>query len=522
MKREIVFLAFLFIVFGRVTIAQNQTYMQTYQNPVIAGDVPDPTIIRVNQTYYAAGTSSDFVPCYPLYQSSDLINWRRIGFCFNEAPKWAVGSFWAPELFYNNGVYYLYYTAKRKTDNVSCIGVTTTTDINLGFKDHGVIVEWGREAIDPFVFKDTDGKLYISWKAYGLNNDRPIEILASELSVDGLSLAGKQFSLTRYDEGWVGAGDEGQCLVKKDGYYYLFYAVGGCCDSRCSYRVMVARSKNLKTGWKQYTGNPILEDGTDWKCPGHGTLVETTDHRYFYLYHAYHAKDFEFIGRQGMLDEVIWDKATGWPHFKSGKTPSATAEIPVKNTVQLRDSVYQDDFATDANLKLWQWDVKGTKPEMKLENGRLILSSTQKGIAFSGLSPQTGDYTFETTLAELTTAFSGISIYGNQSNLLAFVANQSSILLFQIKAGERKELFELSYTGNNFLSLKLEAKQGRYFKFFWSLNQRDWNPLKMQNEYVDGAFLPQWGVAMRTGILLDNRQDDRAEYSFVRLVNRFK
>lgn len=520
MKNCKLLIVLLFFVCCILANAQIKTAGTTYRNPVIAGDFPDPTIIRVDKNYYAAGTSSDFAPHYPLYHSVDLINWERIGFCLMETPKWASGSFWAPELFYNNGVYYLYYTAKRKTDNVSCIGVATTTDIHRGFTDKSILIDWGKEAIDAFVFKDTDGKLYICWKAYGLNKDRPIEILASELSTDGLKLIGDHFSLTRYDEGWVGNGDEGPCLVKKNGYYYLFYSVGGCCDNQCSYQVMVSRSKNLKKGWKQYDQNPVLEGNTDWKCSGHGTIVETPDQRSFFLYHAYNSKDFEYVGRQGMLDEVIWDKQTGWPHFRNGKSPSSIAALPFRNTVQLRDSTYTDHFINDHNLFLWQWDLKSQKPVIKIEGGKLMLSSTKKGIVFTGLSPQTGTFSLEAKI-ECSEDMSGICLYGSPENLIGFVANRTKISLFRIIKGQREVIFETPNTGHKELSLKLEAKNGRYYEFFISDNHVDWKNVPLINKYLDGAFLPQWGVGLRTGLLLDNQLDKPAVFSFVRLNNTF-
>ena len=67
-----------------------------YHNPVIPGDFPDPTVLRVGNMYYAAGTSNDFGPCYPLYESTDLVNWKAIGTVFNDCPKWACNNFWAP------------------------------------------------------------------------------------------------------------------------------------------------------------------------------------------------------------------------------------------------------------------------------------------------------------------------------------------------------------------------------------------------------------------------------------------
>ena len=158
--------AVLILTFVKV---QAQEITSTYNNPVIRGDFPDPTVIRVGEDYYAAGTTSDFAPSYPLYHSKDLVNWNKIGAVFNNPPEWIKGDCWAPELFYNNGTYYVYYTARKKSDNISCIGVAVTTDISKGFEDKGILIEWGKEAIDAYVFKDDNGELYITWKAYGLD-----------------------------------------------------------------------------------------------------------------------------------------------------------------------------------------------------------------------------------------------------------------------------------------------------------------------------------------------------------------
>jgi len=49
-----------------------------YKNPVIPHNFPDPTVIRADDMYYAAETSSNFAPIYPLYESVDLVNWKQI------------------------------------------------------------------------------------------------------------------------------------------------------------------------------------------------------------------------------------------------------------------------------------------------------------------------------------------------------------------------------------------------------------------------------------------------------------
>lgn len=499
---------------------QNQQ-VATYQNPVIPGDIPDPSVIRVGEMYYAVGTTSDFAPHYPLYESTDLVNWKQIGSIFNEQPSWTSDSFWAPELYYHNGTFFVYYTAKRKGDRVSCIGVATTTDLRKGFTDRGIIIEWGNEAIDGFVFQDEDQKRYISWKAYGLTKGRPIEILASELSDDGLSLVGEHFSLTRFDQGWKGAGEEGQCLVKHNGYYYLLYSIGGCCDNRCDYRVMVSRSKNLKSGWEQFP-EPILQGSDVWKCTGHGTLVETPDKRYFYLYHSYNAIDFEYVGRQGLLDELVWDETSGWPRFKNGNTPSVRAPMPFANTQQVRDSVYSDDFATGKNLLMWQWDLNHPQPGLSIQNGGLNLSAHHDGLSFAGLNPKTGTYSFEAELSEQSAGQCGIGVYGNSKNVLAFTREGSRLLVFQLKNDAKETLAEIAIPAKAQVSFRLKVLHGRFYQFYYTTDQKNWIPVKIGNEYaVDGNFLPQWGVAMRTGLLISGKKGSSGVFSSVRMSYQF-
>ena len=75
-------------------LAQQQTY---FTNPVIHGDVADPSIMRIGETYYVTGTSSEWAPYYPVFTSSDLVNWKQTGHIFKEKPAWTKSSFWAPE-----------------------------------------------------------------------------------------------------------------------------------------------------------------------------------------------------------------------------------------------------------------------------------------------------------------------------------------------------------------------------------------------------------------------------------------
>ena len=285
-----------------------------YVNPVIDADVPDPTVIRVGDTYYAAGTSGNQESVYPLFRSRDLVNWERLGFIFDAWPSWAMGDFWAPELLEYKGKYYCYYTARDARDGISCIGVATAERPEGPYTDYGPVVKWGREAIDPFLVEE-DGVLYITWKAYGLDPDRPIEILGSALSEDGLRLAGDEvFTLTVDDRN---IGMEGQCLFRKDGFLYLLYSARDCCSRSSDYEVRVARARNLRGPYAYCGENPILRgDGTVIQSCGHGTPVTTPDGRMFYLCHAYFVGKYD-EGRKPILQELETGP-DGWPRFTAG------------------------------------------------------------------------------------------------------------------------------------------------------------------------------------------------------------
>ena len=95
------------VLYSGASMAQKQTY---FTNPVIHGDVADPSILRIDDTYYATGTSSEWAPYYPVFTSKDLVNWKQTGHVFEQQPEWTKSSFWAPEWYYHNGKVYVYYT----------------------------------------------------------------------------------------------------------------------------------------------------------------------------------------------------------------------------------------------------------------------------------------------------------------------------------------------------------------------------------------------------------------------------
>ena len=80
----------------------------TAQQLVMRGDNPDPTVVKIGDTYWASATTSNWMPAFPLLKSRDLRTWNHVGNVFPELPAWADYYFWAPEMTYDNGKVYMY------------------------------------------------------------------------------------------------------------------------------------------------------------------------------------------------------------------------------------------------------------------------------------------------------------------------------------------------------------------------------------------------------------------------------
>ncbi|HPN60434.1 MAG TPA: family 43 glycosylhydrolase, partial [Chitinophagaceae bacterium] len=54
----------------------NYQQVNTYMNPVLPGDHPDPTLIRIGKDFYHCGSSFHFNPYLPIYHSTDMVHWE--------------------------------------------------------------------------------------------------------------------------------------------------------------------------------------------------------------------------------------------------------------------------------------------------------------------------------------------------------------------------------------------------------------------------------------------------------------
>ena len=482
--------------------------VETYNNPVIRGDLADPTIIRIGNTYYATGTSSEWAPYYPMFKSNDLINWKQTGHIFNKQPEWTLSSFWAPELFYHNNKVYVYYTARDK-NGVSYIGVATSDNPEKELTDHGLLVKFGKEAIDAFVMED-NGDLYITWKAYGLDK-RPIELLCNKMSKDGLRLEGEPFTLLRDDDHTL---MEGQYWFKKGDYYYLMYATNNCCGPKSDYQVYVARSKTLKGPYEKYEGNPILTGSNDILSCGHGTVTTTPDGRMFYLCHAYLNGAGFFTGRQPILLELTIDKDQ-WLRFKSGDIAQLQQPVPFPGTKQKIINEFRDNFKSKKLKNDWCWNYLYSDIDTKTGNGYLLLSGTQKNNSQNGTAlcvrSVKPNYSFETQVTNSNKSLKGLTFYGDDKNLVILGYQNNELILKEVKDGKENIIRKMNLPTNK-PYLKIKITEGCNCSFFWSKNQKDWHIINTdKNGYNQ---LDRWDRVARPGLIHCGESDQPAEFSY--------
>ena len=80
----------------------------TFLNPIVAGDHPDPTILKDGADYYMTFSSFEAYPGVVIWHSRDLVNWAPI----TAALKTPIGSVWACELIRHQGRYYIYIPSR--------------------------------------------------------------------------------------------------------------------------------------------------------------------------------------------------------------------------------------------------------------------------------------------------------------------------------------------------------------------------------------------------------------------------
>ncbi|WP_421739059.1 family 43 glycosylhydrolase [Caulobacter sp.] len=344
----------------------------TFLNPILAGDHPDPSILKDGDDYYMTHSSFDAYPGLLIWHSKDLVNWAPVV----ASLKTNVGSIWAPELCKHNGRYYIFLPAKHPAGNTSYV---IWADRIEGPWSEPIDLKLPRY-IDPGHVVDEHG---VRW-LFLSGGDR------IQLAPDGLSTVGAPehvYNPWHYPEDWdvEGFSPEGPKVMKKGDYYYLVTAVGGTAGPPTGHMVIVARAKSLAGPWEDDPHNPVVrttDNSETWWSRGHATLVEGPAGDWWTVYHGYE-NGFYTLGRQTLLAPVTWTK-DGWFTVGGGDLAKPLPK-PKGGKAVPHGMALSDDFSTDKYGVQWNFfDPKpGEHDRMTRENGVLTL----KG---AGEAPSTG------------------------------------------------------------------------------------------------------------------------------------
>ena len=326
-KRTVLGFATCVALMAAMGVAVSAFAAETFTNPVIAADWPDPAVYDGGDGWYysvATGLST-------IRKSRNLIDWEDtkidpLAPKARERLHQVSHNVWAPCVT-KLGDKWVLYISLFVSDPDCRIAALTSKSPTGPFKFAGEVIDSRREgvenAIDPYVLA-VGGRV---WMFFGSLADGVHRI---ELAEDGLSVkpdakpvhvAGVRHPADKMKRAW-----EGSYLHWRNGWWYLFVSGGHYGDH--TYYLTVGRSRKIDGKFMDRKGRPMTEGLADpilssdkddfFYGPGHnGEIFKSADGRDYIFYHS-HVRGYTPSERPTLLQELMWDK-DGWPCFKDGK-----------------------------------------------------------------------------------------------------------------------------------------------------------------------------------------------------------
>lgn len=318
-----------------------------YHNPVYAHDFADPFVLKYCGEYwaYSTGLQPDG-RVFGVLRSRDLLHWQEVGGAMAPLPG-DYPCYWAPEVTYDNGRFYLYYS----------VGDEATMHIRLATADHpaGPFTDQGVQltnepfAIDAHVFTTSDGRRYFFYATDFLEHERIGTGTVVDRLLDWTTLAGQPRPVSRslfdwqiYDPRRAEKGDvrwhtiEGPFVLERKGTYYQMFSGGNWQNPTYGVGYATTAELDKPDEWAQACDGervlPILRTVPDKVIgPGHNSAVRGPDNRQLYcVYHRWSAgqRGGEGDGRQLAIDPLDW---AGDRLFVLGPshTPQVGSPLPI-------------------------------------------------------------------------------------------------------------------------------------------------------------------------------------------------
>jgi len=298
--------------------------------------VHDPSrIIKQGTNYYVFYTSQGI----GVNTSPDLRNWTLASRIFpGSPPAWTTiavpgftGGFWAPDVIYLNGTYYLYYAVSTFGSQVSAIGLVTTTNLATGpWTDQGAVIQSAKggayNCIDPCPLVDSDGTMWLTFGSYW----QGIYVVQLDPTTGKLISANSATTRLAYN-----SSIEASYLCRQGSYYYLFVDWGTCCEgTNSTYNMRVGRSTSVTGPYLDRNGvnmvnnggSMFLESTARFIGPGHVGIMSESGTNWF----TYHYYDGNTAGTPTLgLGQTTWS-ADGWPVFTNDWSAFYTFNIDAR------------------------------------------------------------------------------------------------------------------------------------------------------------------------------------------------
>lgn len=342
-----------------------------YQNPIIRGFYPDPSVCSANGKYYLVCSSMQYFPGVPLFESEDLVNWTQIGHCLTRPDQIALhkvnssGGVFAPSIRYHKGRFYMTTTNDTTHQNF----IVWTDDI-YGEWSSPIFID--QNGIDPSLY-------FEHGKSYFMSNGTDAEGISGIVQCEIDILTGEKLSPSKTI--WQGSGGrylEGPHLYKIKDYYYLVAAEGG---TEYGHMVTYARSTSPYGPFEAYPKNPVLTNrnlgGFEIQGVGHGDLIKAPDGSYWMLHLGFRQTGrwttFHHLGREVFLSPVKFQE-DGW--FTAGIDGSTSEYVTVPfarkaQKFQTEYTFYNTDFEKD-----WCYLRHPSRENYSLSKNQILLNGT--------------------------------------------------------------------------------------------------------------------------------------------------
>lgn len=281
-----------------------------------------------------AGVPAAYLPQTFLdaFSSPDLVHWTKHSHVLDvKNVAWAAYAVWAPTVLESNGKYYLFFGAndiQKNQTQPGGIGLAVSNAPEGPFVDalgKPLIGEFhnGAQPIDPFVFRDDDGKIYFYYGGQGHCN---VARLAPDLK-RVVPLTNGEIYKEITPEHYV----EGPFLIKRKGVYYFMWSEGAWTGS--DYSVSYAKGSS-PTGPFVPAGKILQMDPHVAAGPGHHSVLQIpgTDDWYI-VYHRHPLGNTEPNERELAIDRMYFDANGNIQPVKM--TPSGVAARPLSAGSQL-------------------------------------------------------------------------------------------------------------------------------------------------------------------------------------------